>query len=633
MTTANEPASPPGSAAARKFHEKLTPLTRSVEAESIQVREEGGVTTLTFSLSSETPVERWFGKEILSHEAGAIRMDRIKRGAMPLLFNHNFDDPIGMIDAGRIENKRLIVDAHLFDTARAKEVRAMISGGLRNASTGYRLHVVEEDKDEDTYTARDWEPHEASIVTVPADFSIGVGRSLGQELEVRMLRASPSLVVSTQSAQAAKGAVMTDQVTAAAGANAERSVNIMEGNNSAQETERGRIAGINNLCKSFKLEESYRAEAVSNGTSLEKVTEEIYSFVQMREANNPKVPSKIGISEREAKQFSFARALMAASTGKWTDAGFEMECSRAISQKTGKPIEPNKFYVPYEVQEARRDLTVATASAGGYLVATQNVSFIELLRNRTVAFRLGAQRLPGLVGSVTIPKQTAAATLVWLANEASTVTESAQTFGQLALTPKTVGAYIEISRQLLLQSQPAAEQIAMSDVANVASIAVDLSVLSGSGASGQPTGITNTGSIGAFTGTSLASPGVLDAMSDVAAANVNPVAPGYVTTAAVAALLMARPELPSTGTTRLWTGSMWDGALFGTRAMSSAQMASATMIFGDWDKVVVGEWGTLEIETNPYANFQAGIIGIRALITIDVGVRYAGAFSLASSIT
>ena len=633
MTTANEPASPPGSAAARKFPEKLTPLTRSVEAESIQVREEGGVTTLTFSLSSETPVERWFGKEILSHEAGAIRMDRIKRGAMPLLFNHNFDDPIGMIDAGRIENKRLIVDAHLFDTARAKEVRAMISGGLRNASTGYRLHVVEEDKDEDTYTARDWEPHEASIVTVPADFSIGVGRSLGQELEVRMLRASPSLVVSTQSAQAAKGAVMTDQVTAAAGANAERSVNIMEGNNSAQETERGRIAGINNLCKSFKLEESYRAEAVSNGTSLEKVTEEIYSFVQMREANNPKVPSKIGISEREAKQFSFARALMAASTGKWTDAGFEMECSRAIYQKTGKPIEPNKFYVPYEVQEARRDLTVATASAGGYLVATQNVSFIELLRNRTVAFRLGAQRLPGLVGSVTIPKQTAAATPVWLANEASTVTESAQTFGQLALTPKTVGAYIEISRQLLLQSQPAAEQIAMSDVANVASIAVDLSVLSGSGASGQPTGITNTGSIGAFTGTSLASPGVLDAMSDVAAANVNPVAPGYVTTAAVAALLMARPELPTTGTTRLWTGSMWDGALFGTRAMSSAQMASATMIFGDWDKVVVGEWGTLEIETNPYANFQAGIIGIRALITIDVGVRYAGAFSLASSIT
>lgn len=419
--------------------------------------------------------------------------------------------------------------------------------------------------------------------------------------------------------------------TAAAGSNAE--ARVTEGNNSAQEMERGRIAGINHACKAFKLDDSYREMWVSSSTSLEKVNEEILAIVQMRETNNPKVPSKLGMSDKDAKQFSFARALMAAATGKWNDAGFEMECSRAIYQKTGKPIEPNKFYVPYEVQEARRDLTVGTASAGGYLVATNNVSFIELLRNRTVAYRLGAQRLPGLVGSVTIPKQTAAATPVWLANEASTATESAQTFGQLALTPHTVGAYIEISRQLLLQSQPAAEQIAMSDVANVASIAVDLSVLSGSGAAGQPTGITNTGSIGAFTGTSLAAPGVLDAMADVAAANVMPVSPGYVTTAAVASLLMARPELPTTGTTRLWTGSMWDGAIFGTRAMSSAQMASATMLFGDWDKVVVGEWGTLEIETNPYANFQAGIIGIRAMITIDVGVRYAGAFSLASSIT
>lgn len=614
-----------------EFPSKLAPLERLIDATALQIRKEGAVTKLTFPASSEAPVERWFGSEVLSHEKGAVRMDRMSGGSAPLLFNHNWDDPIGMIDGARLENKRLVVDAHLFDTERANEVRQMLDGGLRNVSLGYRMHVVEEDIDEETYTARDWEPFEVSIVTVPADPSVGLGRSLGQELEVRMLRASPP-VHSTTAQTAERKEAMAD-ANAAAVDNADLSKVVVKEGPTGADMERGRINGITHLCKACKIGDDVRQMFVDSGMPLEKVGEEINRMVGLREQNNDKNPAKLGITEKEAAKFSFGRALMAAATGKWDGAGYELEMSRAVYQKVGKPIEPNKFYVPYEVQEGKRDLTVASASGGGYLVSTANQSFIDLLRNRTVAYRMGCQRLPGLVGSVTIPKQTAAATPVWLANEASTATESAQTFGQLALTPHTVGAYVEISRQLLLQSAPAAEQLAMSDVANVAAIAVDLSVLSGSGSGGQPTGITNTGSIGAFTGTTLGAVGVLDAQSDVAGANVMPVAPGYVTTAAVAGLLMARPELPSTGTTRLWTGNMWDGQMFGLRSMSSAQMSSATMLFGDWDKVVVGEWGTLEVETNPYANFQAGIIGIRAMITIDVGVRYAGAFSYASSIT
>lgn len=615
---------------------KLPPLARDLQASDIQIRKEGAVTRLTFPASSETPVERWFGEEVLSHDRKSVRLDRAKGGAMPLLFNHNFDDPIGVIDSARIEGGRLLVDAHLFSTERGNEVATMLDGGLRNVSIGYRINTIEEDKKASRFTATDWEPYEVSIVTVPADPTVGIGRKLGgEEMAVRMVRAAVATDPTTtaQNADTREEKTMADGSDASAGVTAERSVSVTGGNNTAAEMEQGRIKGIRNFAASFKIEDGVRDMWISSGLSLDKVSEDIMGIVKQREANSPNIVSKIGLSDAEAKKFSFARALMAAATGKWDQAGFELDCSRAIYQRTGKPIEANKFYVPYEVQEARRDLTVASASGGGYLVATQNMSFIELLRNRTVAYRMGVNRLPGLVGNVTIPKQTGAATPVWLANESSTVTESAQTFGQLALTPHTVGAYVEISRQLLLQSQPAAEQIAMSDVANVASIAVDLSVLSGSGASGQPTGITNTAGIGAFTGTSLASAGVLDAQADVLGANVVPVAPGYVTTAAVAALLMARPELPTTGTTRLWQGSMLDGSMFGFRAMTSAQMSSATMLFGDWDKVVVGEWGTLEIETNPYANFQAGIIGIRAMITIDVGVRYAGAFSYSSSIT
>ena len=170
-------------------------------------------------------------------------------------------------------------------------------------------------------------------------------------------------------------------------------------------------------------------------------------------------------------------------------------------------------------------------------------------------------------------------------------------------------------------------------LATVCALAIDVGALRGSGASGEPQGIVGTSGVGSVTGTSLAAAGILEFQSDVAGGNLLSESCGYVTTPAVAALLMARPELPSTGTTRLWQGNMLEGTLFNMRAMSSNQMSAATMLFGDFSQVVIGEWGVLEVEVNPYANFQAGIIGVRAMVSIDVGVRYGGAFSYASSIT
>jgi HK97 family phage major capsid protein len=71
----------------------------------------------------------------------------------------------------------------------------------------------------------------------------------------------------------------------------------------------------------------------------------------------------------------------------------------------------------------------------------------------------------------------------------------------------------------------------------------------------------------------------------------------------------------------------------GFPSLASNQMAAGTMLFGDWAQVVVGEWGTLEVEVHPYANFQAGIIGIRAIVSMDCGLRYPAAFSYATTIT
>jgi HK97 family phage major capsid protein len=352
------------------------------------------------------------------------------------------------------------------------------------------------------------------------------------------------------------------------------------------------------------------------------------------------------MSKREIKGYSMMRAIRSVADNNWNQAGLELEAHKEIAKRTGAQPDPNKFFVPLEVQNdaripqvsrnhldyAKRDMTVGTTTAGGFLVETQNIGFIEMLRNRSVTLSMGAQRLTGLVGNVSIPRQTAAATAVWLATEASTLTESQQTLGQLVLTPKTVGGYTEISRQLLIQSSPDAEGIVTGDLAMITALAVDLAALEGTGASGQPTGIANTGGIGSFSGTSLGYAGIIECQTDVASGNVKPVSGGYVTTPSVAGLLKQRQRFSSTDTP-VWGGNIWDGSIEGFPAMSSNQLTAATMIFGDWNKVVVAEWSVLEIEVNPFANFQAGIVGVRAMYTVDVGVRYPIAFTRGTTIT
>lgn len=350
----------------------------------------------------------------------------------------------------------------------------------------------------------------------------------------------------------------------------------------------------------------------------------------------------LDLSVGDVSRYSLRSAILQAC--QHIPAGLESECSTEIGKRLNGACSPGQIYIPNDVQErrvplsgrgmgyARRDLTAASASGGGYLMATNNMSLIEVLRNRSVAYRMGARRLAGLVGNVTMPRQTAAATAVWLANESSTATESAQTLGQLTLSPKTVGAYTEISRQLLLQSSPDAEGMVTADLGSVCALAVDAGAIRGSGSAGQITGIVNTAGIGAVSGSSLAYAGVRELQKDVAGAGVTPVAGGYVTTATVADLMMERVKFASTASP-IWEGNLWDGTMAGCPAMSSGQLVADTMLFGDWDQLVIGEWGVLRLEVNPYANFQAGIVGVRCFFSADAGLRHPGAFSLASSIT
>ena len=626
---------------------KSKPLFREaqIRAEAVDAK----TRTLNISFSSETPVDRWFGSEILDHEPKSARLARLNSGA-PLLFNHNSDDVIGVVESARIgDDRRGYATVRLARNARGEEVLGMVQDDvLRNVSFMYRVHEVMEKPKSDEFRVTDWEPMEISIVSVPADHSVGIGRTATQEeTEIRVCRieSQPAPAISAIN----QGVNMSNENNAAAGASADVQVtNNGPDPKSIRQMETDRQAAIENLCRANKIDDGIRNQWVTSGANMRQVSEDVMRILEDR-SKYAKPASEIGLSAREAGDFSFCRALLAVKDQNWTHAGFEAEASRAVAQKIGRTPDPMRFFVPWEVMSratpvpqnmagysvGKRDLTVATAGAGGFLVETANVGFVDLLRNKSVLYNMGALRLSGLEGNVAIPKQSATGSPTWLANEAASISEINQTFVQIAMTPKQIGGYTEISRLLLLQANPSIEGVVRADLAAVVGLDIDLKGLNGSGASGQPTGILNTAGIGSVTGTSMDYADIVEFQSDVFASNALFAGSGYVTTGAVAGLLKTRVKAANTWSP-IWEGRLDEGRIDepnGYRGMASNQMPAATMLFGDFSQVVIGEWGVLEIEVNPFANFQAGIVGVRAIAAVDIAVRYATAFSAAGTIT
>lgn len=654
---------------------ELPPLKRMISLDVGQ-RAEGGAMVgedrrLEVSFSSERPVDRWFGKEILLHGKKNAKLERLNDSA-PLLFNHHLPgtpgESAGVIEKAWVgQDKRGYAIIRFARNQTGDDLMALVNDGVaRNVSFMYRVIEWEQtskEAEEREYRVTEWEALEVSIVSVPADPTVGIGRDLQQrdfpvgKIAVKLRPATEPVSTEEHDMPDERKKGQEQRGTEDQSEQQQTETRVEAGRQQIDEdyalkADERRREAIRNLAQANSIGDDIAQQWIRNGTNLETVADQILAIHKKRGEGNQSVAA-LDLTEADKRQYSLARAILACKDNRMQqDAPFELECHNAIAERSNKmPDTPHVFYVPLDVQRRRmsvgdlerqriaqqlglsqRDLTTADASAGGFLVQTSVQGFDELLRNISVVMRMGATRLTGLRDNVTIPRQTGAATADWLTTEADTIAETQQTFTQLPLTPHTVGAYTELSRKLLLQASLDIEGLVNADLAAVVALAADLAALQGSGAAGQPTGLINVTGIGAVADAVIDYADILEFQSDVATSNVMPMRGGYVTTPAVAALLMARSRFANTDTP-LWSGNLWNGGVpfpineGGFPAMSSNQVPAADVIFGDWAKMVIAEWGVLEVDTNPYAGFTAGIIGVRAMYSLDVGVRYPAAFS------
>ena len=650
-------------------------------------------------VSTDAVVEVVDGPEILVHSADSVDL---ARAPLPIIATHAGGQVnVGVIEDIRISGGQMRGMARFGDRAEADGYkRDVLSGVIRSVSVGYRRVKGFVRSDNVLMTTR-WQPRHAALVAEPADPGAGFYRAAEPDVftpdlaessdrtepsEVLQQRSAPEIPAPSAGAHPSQGDRSMDQTQAPAAEQttatptaATRAASVTD-NNPAIAAERERARQIGALGRQAGMTE-LADKAIDNGSSLESfralVTDKLLSAGKIRPAESP----DIGMSEREMKQYSFCRALLAAQDPLHAHevAPFETECARAAQDKRGDSRDKTReaaITIPVdmlsrgitlgaetargvtqrliaqaarssrEMQALYRDLVAGTTTAGGNVVATElwGSSFIDLLRNAMVLDKLGITWLRDLNGNVAIPSQTGGATAYWVA-EGGAPTESQATFGQVVLTPKTVAAYTDYSRRLLLQASIDVEAFVRADLAMILGLEIQRAALNGSGTSNEPTGLLNINGIGSVAGgTNGLAPAyshLVDLETAIGNSNGDTTNLAYLTNTKVRGTLRKTQEFASTNGKPVWTsmaGQPGVGEVLGYGAYVTNAVPSnltkgtssgvcSAIVAGNWIDLMIGLWGGLDILLDPYTGGTSGTRRVVAMQDVDVAARQVASFA------
>lgn len=626
--------------------------------------------TIDMAISSEAPYERWFGIEILSHDAAAVDLSRLSGNDHPLLLNHCTDDQIGVLLNPAIGADRVLRCSAKFSRAdNAQVILADVQDGIRQlVSVGYFVDEIIEleptpdneladwigggergytfkrtltgeafesemrakhgeafartglaaerdaNTEPSTYLVTRWTPFEASIVPIPADVTVGIGRSAG----VETTPAAPAEPAAKPPIITVEKKMTTEVKTPA-------------------ELEIERRDGIQGLAESYAkwLKPADGPEAVRSGKSADQFKDLIIERMQSRHTDTSAI--QIGLTPKEIKRYSFGKALQASVTGNWADAGFERECSEAVGKIMGRT--PEGFFLPPDV--FRRDFNVGTSSEAGNLVPTylRDDLYVDALRNNLVMGQLGARILAGLTGNVDMPRKSTVST-IGSATEIGSASETNPTTAKVTLTPKRMTAYVEVSKQAILQSAMALETMIRDDLVTGVAVNIENQIINGTATAPQMTGIRYTTGIGTVAAganaATLAWSHIVDLESACANANAEPDRlAGYLLNTKVRG--KAKQVQKGTNLPFIWDNGMQP--LNGYRAAisnnvpsnltkgTSTTICSASFFGSDWSMATIGLFGGPDVTVDPYTKADTGQVKITINQFADFGIRQPACFA------
>lgn len=612
--------------------------------------------TVEIAISSEAPYERWFGIEVLRHTADAVDMTRLGDGRHPLLLNHDTGTQIGAVKKAWIDDDKVLRGRVKFSrSALGQEIKQDVEDDIRShVSVGYMIDEIEEvdstgkslrvlsgDEFEremrtkhgddfyrsglaaarakgdtpPTYVVTRWCPFEASIVPVPADVTVGVGRSAGVEPAPQAAPAAP----------APQPLIIVEK----------RKMSEIQKTPAELEIERrDGIAAIGQQYTKFVTDKEV-ADFIRSGKSVEMFKDFIIEKMQSKHTDTSAM--QVGLNAQEAKRYSLGRALVASITGDWSKAGFEREMSAAVSNLWGRS--PEGFFIPPDV--FRRDFNVGTASEAGNLVATdlRGDLYVDALRANMVMGKLGIRYLAGLSSNLDLPRKATPGSL-GMVTEIGSASETAPVTAKATLSPKRISAFTEVSKQSLIQAALSLEDMLRDDLVTGAGVLLENQCINGAGTGAEIRGLRNVTGIGTVVGgTNGLAPAwshIVDLESACANANAEPDRfSGYVVNTKLRGKL--KQTQFATNLPFIWQNG--DQPLNGYRAAvtnnvpsnltkgTSTTVCSAALFGSDWSMVTVGLFGAPDIVVDPYTKADTGQVKITLNQFADMQHRQPGTTS------
>ena len=574
--------------------------------------------TVKLSFSSEEPYMRMTREhgevwEVLDHSN--VDFSRLNDSA-PVLVNHNTDDHVGVVEHAGTMDQRGEATVRFGKSVRASEIFQDVVDGIRkNVSVGYSWTEAKQDGEKDgTPILRvGFLPYEISLASIPADNSVGVGRS------------DEAIIENKESEMAEEVKEVKEEVKIEV-KETKPEVDVREVMEKATGAELKRATEIIAICDDYPELYDEAKKAIAEGTS-----EADFKGLALKRISNMKADNKvdvapeIGLNKEETKNYSIMNVIRSIVDNKPELAEFERECSKTVQARM-KLDNPRGFYMPMEVM--KRDQVVGTDSKGGYLVETElrDQDYIDRLKKDLVVGQLGATILDGLVGNVAIPRMASGSTAYWV-DEGSAPTESETAYDQVTLAPKTVAGFVDMSRLLTLQSTPAIEQLVQDDLRFVLSEAIDLAAIDETGANNQPTGLLQSSGVSSGDWATASTPTwaeIVGLESTLGTANSLKGNLGYLTTPAFAGLMKSTLKASSVA------GYIMndDRTMNGYNVAVSNNCQADTVIFGNFRDLLIGMWGTLDITVDPYALSTSGGIRVIAFQSVDVAVRHGASFAV-----
>ena len=278
------------------------------------------------SFSSETPVLRSYGYEILCHKPQEIDLCRIATGRAPLLLDHraDLDHQVCTIQSAEISGNRGQAVVRFGTSARAAEILDRVRDGeISSVSVGYRvdqLTSVEDISGQPTYRAIRWTPLEISLVSLPADGTVGIGRKAGDAGTLTLTK-EPAMPKDTPSKHEDRESVRA---------------------------ERHRVTEISAIGECFDLPKDAVMQAIEDGVPLDEFRKMTMETIESRQVDYNAGQTRIALGlgqfggpadQNRALDFSLSRAVIAEASGDWSDAGLEREVGQEIRSQIGRSAE------------------------------------------------------------------------------------------------------------------------------------------------------------------------------------------------------------------------------------------------------------------------------------------------------